>query len=193
MVRTESLMMPLGTKAPDFSLKDVRNDQMVDYANHKGEKGTLVFFICNHCPYVIHVRDLFGPFSEEYQSKGVSFIAINANSTVSHPQDGPVNMKKLAEEENWTFPFLFDKTQEVAKAYTAICTPDFFLFNPNDELFYRGQMDDSRPRSGTNATGIDLRKALDALLQNESPPDHQKPSVGCSIKWNEGNAPEYAR
>ncbi|MFW9853663.1 MAG: thioredoxin family protein [Candidatus Thorarchaeota archaeon] len=193
MVRTESLMMPLGTKAPDFSLKDVRNGQIVVYSQQKGKKGTLIFFICNHCPYVMHVRDLFGSFSEEYQPRGISFIAINANSTQTHPQDGPEHMKKLANEKGWRFPFLFDETQETAKAYTAICTPDFFLFNSNDELFYRGQMDDSRPRSGTQATGIDLRSALDALIADKSPPELQKPSVGCSIKWKPGNEPEYVR
>ncbi|MFW9779627.1 MAG: thioredoxin family protein [Candidatus Heimdallarchaeota archaeon] len=193
MVRTESLMMPLGTKAPEFSLKDVRNNQIVTYSQQKGKKGTLIFFICNHCPYVIHVRDLFGFFSEEYQSKGVSFIAINANNPETHPQDGPEQMKQLANEKGWRFPFLFDETQEIAKAYTAICTPDFFLFNSKDELFYRGQMDDSRPRSGTQPTGKDLRSALDALIEDKQPPESQKPSVGCSIKWKPGNEPEYVR
>lgn len=191
MVRTESLLMNPGMKAPEFSLKNVVDNQTVSYVSHKGEKGTLVFFTCNHCPYVIHVRDLFGPFSEEYEPQGIAFIAINANSIESHPQDGPEYMKALAEEKKWTFPFLFDETQEVAKAYTAICTPDFFLFDSNDILYYRGQMDDSRPRSGTIATGNDLRSAFDALLTNDPPPEHQKPSVGCSIKWKAGNAPPY--
>lgn len=191
MVRTESQMLELGTKAPEFSLINVVDDKVVRLSDSFGPKGTLVFFICNHCPFVIHVRDQFTPLFEDYSPKGISFIAINSNSMETHPQDGPTNMKVLAIEMGWKFPFLFDKTQEVAKTYTAACTPDFFLFDSEQRLYYRGQLDDSRPESGIPVTGNDLRKAMDSLLEEKAPPEDQKPSLGCNIKWNPGNEPHY--
>jgi peroxiredoxin len=147
MVSTKSQMLKLGTKAPEFSLKNSINNQMVSLEENKGNNGTLLFFICNHCPFVIHVRDQFKSLYEEYSAKGISFIAINSNSTVTHPQDGPEHMKALANEMEWDFPYLFDKSQEVAKAYNAACTPDFFLFNKEMILYYRGQLDSSRPKT----------------------------------------------
>ncbi|UCE13611.1 MAG: thioredoxin family protein [Candidatus Heimdallarchaeota archaeon] len=191
MVRTESQMLELGIKAPEFSLINVVDDKIVRLSDSSGRKGTLVFFICNHCPFVIHVRDQFEPIFGEYSPKGISFIAINSNSLETHPQDGPPNMKTLAEDMGWEFPFLFDKTQEVAKAYGAACTPDFFLFDAEQKLYYRGQLDDSRPESGIPVTGVDLRRAMDSLLEGKSPPENQKPSLGCNIKWNPGNEPHY--
>jgi peroxiredoxin len=184
-------MLQLGTKAPDFTLKNVIDDQTIRFSDSKGKNGTLIFFICNHCPFVIHVRDEFKLVFEEYSVKGISFIAINSNSMETHPQDGPVNMKALARDMEWEFPFLFDATQEVAKAYSAACTPDFFLFDHKTKLYYRGQLDDSRPKSGIPVTGKDLRNALDALLEGSPPPDDQRPSLGCNIKWIPGNEPHY--
>ncbi|MFX0209613.1 MAG: thioredoxin family protein [Candidatus Hodarchaeota archaeon] len=191
MVRTESQMLQLGTQAPSFDLKNVIDDQDVTLSDFTGEKGTLVFFICNHCPFVIHVRDEFKPLYEEYSKKGISFIAINSNSLETHPQDGPESMKALALSMGWKFPFLFDATQEVAKAYSAACTPDFFLFDQETKLYYRGQLDDSRPENGIPLTGKDLRYAMDALLEDASPPEDQRPSLGCNIKWTPGNEPHY--
>lgn len=191
MVRTESQMLQLGTKAPNFTLKNVIDDYIIRLSDSVGENGTLVFFICNHCPFVIHVRDEFKPLFEEYSTKGISFIAVNSNSIETHPQDGPENMKALAQDMEWEFPFLFDDTQEVAKAYSAACTPDFFLFDREAKLYYRGQLDNSRPKSGIPVTGEDLRRAMDALLEGNLPPNDQKPSLGCNIKWAPGNEPRY--
>jgi peroxiredoxin len=172
MVSTKSQMLKLGTKAPEFSLKNSINDHMISFEENKGNNGTLVFFICNHCPFVIHVRDQFKPLYEEYSAKGISFIAINSNSTETHPQDGPEHMKTLVLEMQWDFPYLFDETQEVAMAYNAACTPDFFLFDKELKLYYRGQLDSSRPKTNTS-------------------PEDQKPSMGCNIKWKPGNEPQY--
>lgn len=191
MVSVKSQMLKLGTKAPEFSLKNSIDDQMVSLEENKGNNGTLVFFICNHCPFVIHVRDQFKPLYEEYSAKGISFIAINSNSTVTHPQDGPEHMKALANEMEWDFPYLFDKSQEVAIAYNAACTPDFFLFNEEMNLYYRGQLDSSRPKTTIPVTGEDLRNALNSLLEGKPFPEDQKPSMGCNIKWKSGNEPQY--
>ena len=191
MVGTESQMLEIGTQAPPFNLKDVISDNDVSLAEYKGEVGTLIFFISNHCPFVIHIRDQFKMLSDEYTAKGIKFIAINSNSIETHPQDGPENMKKLASEKEWTFPFLFDSTQEVAKAYLAACTPDLYLFDKNLKLFYRGQLDSSRPGNDIPVTGKDLRNALDLLLDEKPSPDNQLPSIGCNIKWNPGNEPDY--
>ncbi len=191
MVRTESQMLQLGTKAPNFSLRNVADDQFLRLSDSVGENGTLVFFICNHCPFVIHVRDEFKPLFEEYSAKGISFIAVNSNSLETHPQDGPENMKALVQDMDWKFPFLFDDAQEVARAYSAACTPDFFLFDREIKLYYRGQLDDSRPKNGVPVTGKDLRNALDTLLEGIPPPSDQKPSMGCNIKWTPGNEPHY--
>ncbi|MHA2224525.1 MAG: thioredoxin family protein [Candidatus Hodarchaeales archaeon] len=190
MVNTESQMLKLGTEAPDFSLIDVVNNTKVNLRENSGETGTLVFWICNHCPFVIHVRDQFNLLHKIYHSK-ISFIAINSNSTETHPQDGPTHMNSLAKEMNWKFPYLFDETQEVAKAYNAACTPDFFLFDKELKLYYRGQLDGSRPRTDVPVTGKDLRFAFDSLLRGDPPPKNQNPSMGCNIKWNQGNEPHY--
>jgi len=191
MVRTESQMLQLGTEAPSFTLKNVINNQDVTLSDFTGEKGTLVFFICNHCPFVIHVRNEFKPLHEKYSARGIAFIAINSNSLETHPQDGPTNMKALAQDMGWKFPFLFDATQEVAQAYSAACTPDFFLFDQDLMLYYRGQLDDSRPKNGIPVTGKDLRHAMDSLLETAPPPEVQQPSLGCNIKWTPGNEPHY--
>jgi len=191
MVGTESQMLEIGTQAPPFNLKDVISDNDVSLAEYKGEVGTLIFFISNHCPFVIHIRDQFKMLSDEYTAKGIKFIAINSNSIETHPQDGPENMKKLASEKEWTFPFLFDSTQEVAKAYLAACTPDLYLFDKTLKLYYRGQLDSSRPGNDIPVTGKDLRNALDLLLDEKPYPENQLPSIGCNIKWAPGNEPDY--
>ena len=191
MVAVKSEMLKLGTKAPNFSLPNTVDDQRVSLKNSSGKKGTLVFFICNHCPFVIHVRQQFKPLFDEYFPKGIAFIAINANSIATHPQDGPEHMKQLAEEMGWEFPYLFDENQEIAKAYSAACTPDFFLFDNEMKLYYRGQLDSSRPKADIPVTGEDLRNAMNALLEGKSSPKDQKPSMGCNIKWKKGNEPKY--
>jgi len=191
MVGTESQMLEIGTQAPPFNLKDVISDNDVSLAEYKGKVGTLIFFISNHCPFVIHIRDQFKMLSDEYTAKGITFIAINSNSIETHPQDGPENMKKLASEKEWTFPFLFDSTQEVAKAYLAACTPDLYLFDKTLKLYYRGQLDSSRPGNDIPVTGKDLRNALDLLLDEKPYPENQLPSIGCNIKWAPGNEPDY--
>jgi thiol-disulfide isomerase/thioredoxin len=179
MVQTPSTMLPLGTRAPDFSLVDFRADTLV------------LMFICNHCPFVIHVRDEITRLSRDYAGKGVDFVAINANSVETHPQDGPTHMTALAREMGWAFPFLFDETQAVAKAYRAACTPDFYVFDRGRRLCYRGQLDDSRPSNGLPVTGADLRAAIDAVRAGRPASGAQRPSVGCNIKWKPGNEPDY--
>jgi len=191
MVATKSQMLTLGTEAPEFALKNTIDNNIIKLSNYVGKNGTLVFFICNHCPFVIHIREKFKRLYEEYSSRGITFIAINSNSIVTHPKDGPEHMKALAKEMEWEFPFLYDKTQEVAKVYNAACTPDFFLFDKERRLYYRGQFDDSRPRSGIPVTGEDLIKAMDMLLDGYPSPKNQKPSLGCNIKWKPGNEPHY--
>ena len=190
MVNTPSTMLPLQTTAPDFSLTDAVSGNAVSLSDAEG-KALLVMFICNHCPFVIHVRDELTGLINEYLDRGLGVVAINSNSIETHPQDGPDKMKELAEEMGWTFPFLFDSTQEVARAYRAACTPDFFLFDGDRKLVYRGQLDDSRPSIDVPATGSDLRAAIDAVLSGNPVPSDQKPSMGCNIKWTPGNEPDY--
>jgi len=190
MVNTPSTMLPLGTEAPDFSLKNAVTGETVSLSDLDG-KAFLVMFICNHCPFVIHVRDEITRMAKEYGEQGVAVVAINSNSAETHPQDGPDAMKELAQELGWTFPFLFDSLQEVAKAYHAACTPDFFLFDGDRRLVYRGQLDDSRPSTEVPVTGKDLRAAIDGLLAGEPVPADQRPSMGCNIKWTPGNEPDY--
>lgn len=192
MSATSTMLLPLGTEAPDFALPNVLSGQMVKRDDFKEAKALVVIFACNHCPYVIHVKDEIARIAEEYQAKGVAFVAINSNDVEQYPEDSPENMKLKAEEWGWKFPYLFDETQEVAKAYRAACTPDFFVFDSARRLVYRGQLDDSRPKNNVPLNGADLRRALDAVLQGEMPSETQKPSVGCSIKWKPGNAPPYA-
>ncbi|MEW2921439.1 thioredoxin family protein [Muricauda sp. ANG21] len=185
MARTPSNMLPLGTKAPDFELLDTVSDQKLSLNQLKGEKGTVVMFICNHCPFVIHVNPEISKLGREYQSKGINFVAISSNDVENYPQDAPHLMKEKAQEMDYTFPYLYDETQEVAKAYDAACTPDFYLFDGNLKLVYRGQLDDSRPGNGLPLTGSDLRNAMDALLEGSAISADQKPSIGCNIKWIE--------
>ena len=189
MVMTPSQMLPLGTDAPDFSLPDTEGNT-VSLSDFSG-KPLLVAFICNHCPFVIHVRKCLAELGREYQEKGVAVVGINANDINTHPDDSPEKMAAEKANVGYTFPYLFDETQEVAKAYSAACTPDFFLFDSEHRLVYRGQLDDSRPDSGVPVTGADLRGALDALLSGASVTVEQKPSIGCNIKWKAGNEPTY--
>ena len=190
MVKTASTMLPLGIPAPDFSLLNV-DGQTVSLSDFEGRPGLLVMFMCNHCPFVIHVATELARLSAEYQQRGIAVVGINANDTATHPADSPEQMVHEAESRGYTFPYLFDETQEVAKAYHAACTPDFFVFDQNQRLVYRGQMDESRPESGVPVTGQDLRAALDAVLAGEAPTADQTASLGCNIKWKTGNEPDY--
>lgn len=194
MVRTASDMLPLGTAAPDFRLPDAVTGRDVALADLPRDRPLLVMFICNHCPYVVHVRSEFARLARDYDGR-LAIVAINANSLATHPQDGPANMRSLALELGWTFPFLFDATQEVAAAYHAACTPDFFLFGAagagEHRLVYRGQLDASRPGNDEAVTGKDLRAAIDAVLDGREVSADQRPSLGCNIKWSPGNEPAY--
>ena len=183
MARTPSTMVQLGTQAPDFSLPDVVSGETVSFVTLASEKATLVMFVCNHCPFVIHVQDELVQLAKDYQERGVSFIAISSNDAENYPDDSPDKMKERALELGFTFPYLYDENQEVARAYAAACTPDFFLYDGERKLIYRGQLDDSRPGSGVPVTGKDLRTALDCVLAGEPLNPEQKPSMGCNIKW----------
>jgi Peroxiredoxin len=183
-------MLDLGTPLPSFSLPDF-NGKVVSDADFKGSKALLVAFICEHCPFVRHVRSEFARFAKEYDAKGLKVVAIMSNSIEEFPQDGPEGMKKEAQEAGYVFPYLFDKDQNVAKAFKAACTPDLFLFDSNRRLVYRGQFDGSRPKNNVPVTGADLRAAADAVLAGNAPSETQRPSMGCNIKWYPGNEPEY--
>lgn len=183
MARTESKMLPLGTKAPGFSLSDTVSGQTFTLSSQKSEKATLIMFICNHCPYVLHVNEEIVRLALDYQPRGVKFIAISSNDVSAYPQDGPDRMHEQAARLGYPFPYLYDATQEVARAYDAACTPDFFLFDGQLELVYRGQLDDSRPNTTIPITGRDLRAALDAILAGKPVHPVQRPSIGCNIKW----------
>lgn len=183
MAMTSSNMLLLGTKAPGFSLTDTISDSVLSLNELKGDAGTVIMFICNHCPFVIHINSELVDMANAYAEKGIGFIAISSNDTVNYPQDSPGKMKVHAKNENYPFPYLFDETQEVAKAYDAACTPDFYVFDDNLELVYRGQLDNSRPGNGQTLTGKDLRQALDCLIVGEENTKTQKPSIGCNIKW----------
>lgn len=183
MSATSSTMLPIGTSAPDFELPDTVSGKTLSLTELAGEKGTLVMFICNHCPYVKHVNAELVRIAEEYQKQGVSFIAISANDVENYPDDAPDKMKEHAAKEGYPFPYLYDESQEVAKAYQAACTPDFFLFDAAKKCFYRGQLDRSRPKNDIPVTGVDLRNALNILLMGGKPPEKQVPSIGCNIKW----------
>ena len=183
MSNTPSNMLPLGTKAPSFSLLDTISHVQVSLKDLKGEKGTLIIFICNHCPFVIHVIEKVVQLGREYQKKGIKTITISSNDIVNYPQDAPDQMTKFAERYGFSFPYLYDETQEVAKSYQAACTPDFFLFDKDLKLGYRGQFDDSRPGNGIPVTGKELQTAMDQLLEGKKISAHQKPSMGCNIKW----------
>jgi peroxiredoxin len=190
MVKTASTMLELGTKAPDFSLPNV-DGKTVSLSSFADNPGLLVIFMCNHCPFVIHLRSALAAFAKEYQAKGLAIVGINANDVATHPDDSPVRMVAEAKQAGYTFPYLFDETQSAARAYRAACTPDFFLFDKDRRLVYRGQFDDSRPQSGIPITGKDLRSACDAVLSGKKVPEPQKPSIGCNIKWKPGNEPDY--
>ena len=190
MVETASTMLDLGTSAPDFSLINV-DGSTVSRSDFEGAPALLVIFMCNHCPFVIHVADELAALAREYQARGVAVVGISSNDVASHPADSPEQMVREAEQRGYTFAYLYDDTQEVAKAYRAACTPDFFVFDGEGHLAYRGQMDDSRPQSGIPVTGADLRAALDAVLAGQSVPEPQKPSLGCNIKWQASNEPDY--
>ena len=185
MAYTESTMLELGVKAPDFSLPDTVSGKMMSLADIASEKGTVVMFLCNHCPYVIHVNEEIVNISTEYQAKGIAFVGISSNDVVNYPQDGPDEMKRHAEETGYNFPYLYDESQEVAKAYDAACTPDFYIFDGQQKLVYRGRLDDSRPKNTNPLTGKDLRDALNAMLAGETVSEKQYPSGGCNIKWKQ--------
>jgi peroxiredoxin len=184
MAETPSTMLPLGTVLPSFTLPNAVDGKPVSAESLRGGKGLLVEFICNHCPYVIHVREQVVALNHELLDKGFHVVAINSNSQKTHPQDGPSHMAALARQEKWRFPFLFDEAQTVAKAFDAACTPEFYLFDAEGKLAYRGQFDDSRPSNKVPVTGKDLRAAAEALLKGQRPDERQRPSVGCNIKWN---------
>jgi len=187
-------MRELGTAAPAFTLPNMNNQAgpgNVSLADFHRSKALLVVFMCNHCPYVIHIREALVKFAKEYQERGVAVVAINANDVEHYPADGPDKMAEDSARFNYSFPYLYDESQSAAKAYGAACTPDFFLFDGNQRLVYRGQFDSSRPNSGIPVTGNDLRAALDAVLAGDGVPDDQKPSMGCNIKWKPGNTPSY--
>ncbi|MEL7144294.1 MAG: thioredoxin family protein [Cyanobacteria bacterium J06643_4] len=191
MVRTASTMLPLGTAAPDFSLTDVVSGNALSLASFKGKKGLLVMFICQHCPFVKHIENQLGQIGQNYVPSGIAILAISANSIETHPQDDPQNMRQQVQRANFNFPYAYDATQEVAKSYTAACTPDFFLFDSDFKLAYRGQLDDSRPGNDVPVTGSDLRAALDKVIAGDTIPEEQKPSIGCNIKWIPGKEPAY--
>lgn len=190
MVLTPSTMLPLGTKAPNFSLPNV-DGRTVSLSDFAGAPALLVVFMCNHCPYVMHIAPELSKLAREYQGKGAAVVGINANDVASHPDDSPEQMVREAQTREYTFPYLFDESQRVAEAYKAACTPDFYVFDKNQHLVYRGQMDSSRPDSGVPLTGKDLRAALDAVLSGKPASAEQKPSIGCNIKWKRGNEPDY--
>lgn len=189
MVKTASTMLPLGTTAPDFLLAGV-DGRMVARTDFIGQP-LLVIFMCNHCPFVIHLRSALKDFTGEYQQKGLAVVGISSNDADAYPQDGPEKMKEEARSAGYTFPYLFDASQDVAREYHAACTPDFFLFDGDHSLVYRGQFDSSRPGNNIPVTGSDLRAACDAVLAGEEPSAQQTPSIGCNIKWAPGNEPEY--
>lgn len=185
MARTASNMLPLGTKAPDFELIDAVTNNRYSLQDLKGDKGTVIMFICNHCPFVKHVNEEIVRVANDYRVLGFGFVAIMSNDIESYPDDHPDLMWKMARKNNYPFPYLFDQTQEVAKAYDAACTPDFYLFDADLKLIYRGQLDDSRPGNGIHSNGRDLREALDCVLNNRKVYENQKPSIGCNIKWKD--------
>ncbi len=191
MAAVESTMLDLGTKAPDFSLQDVISGKKVSLSDYNGNKAFLVMFICNHCPYVKNIKKALVQYAEDYLPKGVGIVAISSNDVDNYPDDSPEKMKKDAEQFGYPFPYLFDESQKVAKKYKAACTPDFYLFDENLELQYRGQFDDSRPGNNRPVTGKDLREATDQVLAGEEVPEDQVPSIGCNIKWKKGNTPDY--
>lgn len=192
MALTPSTMRQLGTAAPDFALPDT-DGKVRTLADFQDASALLVVFMCNHCPYVKHIRDGLVELAKHFQAKGAAVVAISSNDITTHPEDSPAMMARESREYGYPFPYLFDESQEVAKEYQAACTPDFFLYDKDRKLAYRGQMDDSRPENGKPVTGRDLRAAFDALLAGKPIPEPQKPSIGCNIKWKRGMEPEFAK
>jgi len=190
MAAVNSTMLPLGTKAPPFSLPDPQGRQ-VSLSDFQSAPALVVGFLCNHCPYVKHIRGGFAQFARDYLPRGVAVVGISSNDVGHYPADSPAKMAEEARSAGYIFPYLYDETQEVAKAYRAACTPDFYLFDRDQKLAYRGQFDDSRPGQNVPVTGRDLREALEAVLAAKPVAVHQKPSIGCNIKWKPGNAPDY--
>ena len=191
MVQTPSTMLPLGTQAPDFSLHEPATDGTVSSPDFRGAPAFLVVFLSNHCPFVKHIAHELAAFGREYRARGLAMVGINANDVANHPDDSPEKMKEEVARRGYTFPYLFDETQEVAKAYKAACTPDFFLFDGERRLVYRGQFDPSRPSNDVPVTGGDLRAACDAALRGSAPAAEQIPSIGCNIKWKPGHHPPW--
>ncbi len=191
MALTPSTMLPLGTKAPDFHLPEVASQKNISLADFSDKKALLVMFICRHCPFVKHVQTELSQIGKDYLESNLGIIAISANDAENYPDDAPDSLKAMVQELGFNFPLCYDETQETAKAYTAACTPDFFLFDQDRLLVYRGQLDDSRPSNGKPVTGVDLRAAIDAVLADKPVTEEQKPSVGCNIKWKSGNEPGY--
>lgn len=190
MARTESTMLPLGTTAPDFKLPDT-NGKLVSLADFKDKPALVVLFICNHCPFVKHIRDGLAQLGRDYLPRGAAIVAISSNDVANYPDDSPAKMKDEAKTAGYNFPYLYDESQAVAKAYRAACTPDFYVFDKNHKLVYRGQFDDSRPGNGAPVTGKDLRAALDAVLAGGPVATTQRASLGCNIKWKPGKEPDY--
>jgi peroxiredoxin len=191
MARTLSTMLELGTPAPELDLPDVVSGRKITLASFKDSSALLVMFLCRHCPFVKQVQQELARLGADYRERGLGIVAISANDAAHYPDDAPERLKEMADELGFGFPVCYDETQEVAKAYTAACTPDFFLFDKGRKLVYRGQLDDSRPESGIPVTGRDLRAAIDAVLSNRPVAASQRPSVGCNIKWKPGNEPGY--
>jgi peroxiredoxin len=191
MAKTLSTMLDLGTTAPEFTLPDVVSGKTMTRGDFADSKALLVMFICRHCPFVKHIEQELARLGRDYASQDVAMVAISANDAAEYPDDAPESLKEMAEQLGFSFPFLYDGSQSVAKAYSAACTPDFFLFDQSRKLVYRGQLDDSRPESGMPVTGKDLRAAIDAVLGDEVVNPDQRASIGCNIKWKSGNEPEY--
>jgi peroxiredoxin len=190
MVATKSTMLPLGTKAPDFRLPDTVG-KMVSIVDFKDARALMVVFMCNHCPYVKHIRSGLAQLARDFLPRGAAIVGINSNDAVNYPGDSPAKMVEEARSAGYIFPYLYDESQEVAKAYRAACTPDIYIFDQDQLLVYRGQFDDSRPGNGIPVNGNDVRTALAAVLDGKPPPASQKPALGCNIKWRPGNEPEY--
>lgn len=191
MALTASTMLPLGTKAPDFHLPEVVSAKTISLSTFSDKKALLVMFICRHCPFVKHVQEQLALLGKDYVNSDLGIVAISTNDAEKYPDDAPESLKEMATQQELKFPLCYDQTQEIAKAYTAACTPDFFLFDSDRQLVYRGQLDDSRPSNGKPVTGADLRAAIEAVLANKPVADDQKPSIGCNIKWKPGNEPSY--
>lgn len=191
MVATASTMAPLGSRASDFRLPDTVSGEIISLDSFAGKKALLVMFLSRHCPYVQHVKEELARIGRDYAGRGVGIVAISANDVADYPEDAPEKLREMAVETGFCFPFCYDETQETAKAYAAACTPDFFLYDQERWLVYRGQLDDSRPGNGRPVDGHDLRAALNAVLEGRPVPAEQKPSLGCNIKWKRGNEPDY--